>query len=161
MQAAAQTLPPAERSALNNAGGYRRAASLINNAGGPETVTRALKALEKSNGNVQKAAETSGLPPQVFNNARKLGSPVTARRALVAVKKVSRKTTANVPRSVATRRALVAVKKVSRRRPVVQKKKRVVSACACKMRQSNKIKTIVTQLSRKNLEKNFLTCLLP
>jgi len=160
MQAAAQTLPPAERSALHNAGGYRRAASLINNAGGPETVTRALNALEKSNGNVQKAAETSGLSPHVFNNARKLGSPVIARRALVAVKKVSRKTTANVPQSVATRRALVAVKKVSRKRPV-QKKKRVVSACACKMRPSNRIKTIVTQLSRKNLEKNFLTCLLP
>lgn len=164
-QAAAQMLPSSERSALNNAGGYRRAASLVQNAGGPESVSRALNALQRSNGNVSKAMANSGLPKNVFTNVNKLGGPVTARRALTAVKKVSRKFEG--PAKV--RRALAVAPKKARRvlavaplRKSKSKKKYVSSACACgKTSQANKLRTVVSQLRRKNLEKNFLKCLLP
>ena len=181
-QAAMQTLPSAERSALNNAGGYRRAASLISNAGGPETVSRALNALNQSNGNVQKAMRESGLPSQVFTNVNKLGGPTSARRTVSAVTKVNSRVPSSLGRALTSPplgrvpsslgRALTSpplgrALKVSGRgrgrgRGRGKKKKRVVSACAaCKMRPANKLKTIVGQLSRKNLEKNLLTCLLP
>ena len=154
-QAAAQMLPPAERSALNNAGGYRRAASLVQNAGGPESVSRALNALQQSGGNVPKAMASSGLPRNVFANVNKLGGPVTARRTLTAVKKVSRKFEGPVKARRAISRALAAKPKSK------GKKKYVSSACACKLPPANKIKLVVSQLRRKNLEKNFLKCLLP
>ncbi len=154
-QAAAQMLPPAERSALNNAGGYRRAASLVQNAGGPESVSRALNALQQSGGNVPKAMASSGLPRNVFENVNKLGGPVTARRTLTAVKKVSHKFEGPVKARRAISRSLAAKPKSK------GKKKYVSSPCACKLPPANKIKLIVSQLRRKNLEKNFLKCLLP
>lgn len=160
-QAATQMLPPMERTALNNAGGYRRAASLVQNAGGPESVSRALNALQNSNGNVTKAMEKSGLPRNVFTNVNKLGGPVTARRTLTAVKKVSKKiTTKKRPATISPGRPAM----VSLGRPVRKArkaKKHVSSACACKLPQANKIKLIVSQLRRKNLERNYLKCLLP
>ena len=170
-QAATQMLPPMERSALNNAGGYRRAASLVQGAGGPESVSRALNALETSNGNVTKAMEKTGLPKNVFTNVNKLGGPVTARRALTAVKKVSRRTR-GVPSSLGrVPSSLGRAPTLGRRAPVrrtrkpkaAAKKKYVSSACAtCGRRSStNQIKVVVSQLRRKNLEKNFLKCLLP
>lgn len=165
-QAAAQMLPSSERSALNNAGGYRRAASLVQNAGGPESVSRALNALQRSNGNIPKAMATSGLSKNVFENVNKLGGPVTARRALTAVKKVSRKfegpakvrrALAIAPKKVRRVATVASVKKVRK-----SKKKYVSSACACtKTSQVNKLRTVISQLRRKNLEKNFLKCLLP
>jgi hypothetical protein len=170
-QAATQMLPPMERSALNNAGGYRRAASLVQGAGGPESVSRALNALETSNGNVTKAMEKTGLSKNVFTNVNKLGGPVTARRALTAVKKVSRRTR-GVPSSLGrVPSSLGRAPTLGRRAPVrrtrkpkaAAKKKYVSSACAtCGRRSStNQIKVVVSQLRRKNLEKNFLKCLLP
>jgi hypothetical protein len=174
-QAATQMLPPSERSALNNAGGYRRAASLVQNAGGPESVTRALNALKSSNGNVPKAMEKSGLPRNVFNNVNKLGGPVTARRTLTAVKKVSKKTTGrpatfNLGRpSTSLRPSSVrpATFNLGRPRKATKKKARkakkyVSSACAsCKPSQAKHIRLIVSQLRRINLERNYLKCLLP
>lgn len=156
-QAATQMLPPMERSALNNAGGYRRAASLVQGAGGPESVSRALNALETSNGNVTKAMAKTGLPKNVFANVNKLGGPVTARRALTAVKKVSRRT-----RGAPPSKGRAPVRRAGKPKAAA-KKKYVSSACAtCGKRSStNQIKLVISQLRRNNLEKNFLKCLLP
>jgi hypothetical protein len=91
-QSAVQALPAQERLALNNAGGYNNAAAAVSNAGGPNTVERAINALNANGGNVNAAMQKTGLPRQVFNNVNKLGGPVTARRTLTAVKKVTVKT---------------------------------------------------------------------
>jgi hypothetical protein len=91
-QSAVQALPAQERLALTNAGGYNNAAAAVSNAGGPATVERAINALNANGGNVNAAMQKTGLPRQVFNNVNKLGGPVTARRTLTAVKKVTVKT---------------------------------------------------------------------
>jgi hypothetical protein len=91
-QSAVQALPAQERLALTNAGGYNNAAAAVSNAGGPATVERAIAALNANGGNVNAAMQKTGLPRQVFNNVNKLGGPVTARRTLAAVKKVTVKT---------------------------------------------------------------------
>ena len=102
-QSAVQALPAQERLALTNAGGYSSAAAAVANAGGPATVQRAIAALNANGGNVNAAMQKTGLPRQVFNNVNKLGGPVTARRTLTAVKKVTVKTAPYVGPS-ATRR---------------------------------------------------------
>jgi hypothetical protein len=91
-QAATQALPPLERSAIMNAGGYQSAATAISNAGGPSTVERAINALENSNGNINVAAERSGISRTALANVKKLGGPTNARRTLSAVAKVTRNT---------------------------------------------------------------------
>jgi hypothetical protein len=91
-QSAVQALPAQERLALNNAGGYNNAAAAVANAGGPNTVERAINALNANGGNVNTAMQKTGLSRQVFTNVNKLGGPVTARRTLAAVKKVTVKT---------------------------------------------------------------------
>lgn len=91
-QTAVQALPAQERLALTNAGGYSSAAAAVANAGGPATVERAIAALNANGGNVNAAMQKTGLSRQVFNNVNKLGGPVTARRTLMAVKKVTVKT---------------------------------------------------------------------
>jgi hypothetical protein len=91
-QSAVQALPAQERLALTNAGGYSSAAAVVSSAGGPATVQRAITALNANGGNVNAAMQKTGLSRQVFNNVNKLGGPVTARRALAAVKKVTVKT---------------------------------------------------------------------
>jgi len=91
-QSAVQALPAQERLALTNAGGYNNAAAAVSNAGGPATVERAIAALNANGGNVNAAMQKTGLPRQVFNNVNKLGGPITARRTLAAVKKVTVKT---------------------------------------------------------------------
>ena len=102
-QSAVQALPPQERLALTNAGGYNNAAAAVSNAGGPATVERAINALNANGGNVNAAMQKTGLSRQVFNNVNKLGGPVTARRTLTAVKKVTMKTAPYVGQN-ATRR---------------------------------------------------------
>lgn len=102
-QSAVQALPAQERLALTNAGGYNNAAAAVSNAGGPATVERAIAALNANGGNVNAAMQKTGLPRQVFNNVNKLGGPVTARRTLTAVKKVTMKTAPYVGQN-ATRR---------------------------------------------------------
>jgi len=102
-QSAVQALPAQERLALTNAGGYNNAAAAVSSAGGPATVERAIAALNANGGNVNAAMQKTGLPRQVFNNVNKLGGPVTARRTLMAVKKVTVKTAPYV-RQNATRR---------------------------------------------------------
>jgi len=91
-QTAVQALPAQERLALTNAGGYSNAAAAVSNAGGPATVERAINALNANGGNVNAAMQKTGLSRQVFNNVNKLGGPVTARRTLTAVRKVTMKT---------------------------------------------------------------------
>ena len=124
-QSAVQALPAQERLALTNAGGYSSAAAAVANAGGPATVERAIAALNANGGNVNAAMQKTGLPRQVFNNVNKLGGPVTARRTLTAVKKVTVKTAPYVGPS-ATRRvaqnvyALAPVKKPRKKRMEVQ-----------------------------------------
>ena len=102
-QSAVQALPAQERIALTNAGGYSSAAAAVSNAGGPATVERAIAALNANGGNVNAAMQKTGLSRQVFNNVNKLGGPVTARRTLTAVKKVTMKTAPYVGQN-ATRR---------------------------------------------------------
>ena len=123
--------------------------------------------------------EKSGLPRNVFNNVTKLGGPVTARRALTAVKKVSKKTmgrpatfnlgrpssvrpaTFNLGRPSSVRPATVRPRKATKKK-ARKTKKYVSSACAaCKPSQAKHIKLIVSQLRRINLERNYLKCLLP
>jgi hypothetical protein len=99
-------LPAQERLALTNAGGYISAAAAVSNAGGPATVQRAIAALNANGGNVNAAMQKTGLSRQVFNNVTKLGGPVTARRTLTAVKKVTMKTAPYVGQN-ATRRVYV------------------------------------------------------
>ena len=105
-QSAVQALPAQERLALTNAGGYSSAAAAVSNAGGPATVQRAIAALNANGGNVNAAMQKTGLSRQVFNNVTKLGGPVTARRTLTAVKKVTMKTAPYVGQN-ATRRVYV------------------------------------------------------
>jgi hypothetical protein len=120
-QSAVQSLPAQERLALTSAGGYNNAAAAVANAGGPATVERAIAALNANGGNVNAAMQKTGLPRQVFNNVNKLGGPVTARRTLTAVKKVTVKTAPYVGPN-ATRRvapnvyALAPVKKHRKKR---------------------------------------------
>ena len=152
-QAAAQALPAQERLALNNAGGYNNAAASVANAGGPASVQRAIKALNASGGNVNAAMQKTGLSRQVFNNVNKLGGPVTAGRALTAVKKVTVKTAPYVGQN-ATQRiapnvyALAPVKKHRKKRMEVKlaelnrvinavKKKKLISLVAHNVTRTN------------------------
>ena len=104
-QSAVQALPAQERLALTNAGGYNNAAAAVSNAGGPATVERAINALNANGGNVNIAMQKTGLPRQVFNNVNRLGGPVTARRTLTAVKKVTVKTAPYVGQNATQRLA--------------------------------------------------------
>ena len=134
-QGAVQALPPAERSALNNAGGYTRASRAVYSAGGPEMVTRAINALERNNGNVEKAIQNTGLPRQIFKNVNKLGGPVTARRTLTAVKKIEKKsmtTAANVVAVTAAKKRVVAT--AAKKRVTVTAAKKRVAVTAAKKR---------------------------
>ena len=177
-QGAVQALPPAERSALNNAGGYTRASRAVYSAGGPEMVTRAINALERNNGNVEKAIQNTGLPRQIFKNVNKLGGPVTARRTLTAVKKIEKKsitTAANVVAVTAAKKrvtvtaakkrvAVTAAKKrvavTAAKKRVAKKKKVMSSRVMCPIcKHTNITATIIHQIPRKNLEKNVLACL--
>ena len=153
-QAAAQSLPAQERQALGNAGGYNNAAAAVANAGGPATVQRAITALNNSGGNVNAAMQKTGLPRQVFTNVNKLGGgPVTARRALTAVKKVTVRTAPYVGPN-ATQRvapnmyALAPVKKHRKKRMEVKlaelnrvinavKKKKLISLVAHNVTRTN------------------------
>ena len=134
-QGAVQALPPAERSALNNAGGYTRASRAVYSAGGPEMVTRAINALERNNGNVEKAIQNTGLPRQIFKNVNKLGGPVTARRTLTAVKKIEKKsitTAANVVAGTVVKKRVVAT--AAKKRVTVTAAKKRVAVTAAKKR---------------------------
>jgi hypothetical protein len=152
-QSAVQALPAQERLALTNAGGYNNAAAAVANAGGPNTVERAINALNANGGNVNAAMQKTGLPRQVFNNVNKLGGPVTARRTLTAVKKVTVKTAPYVGPN-ATQRvapnvyALAPVKKPRKKRMEVKlaelnrvinavKKKKLISLVAHNVTRTN------------------------
>lgn len=152
-QSAVQSLPAQERLALTNAGGYNNAAAAVSNAGGPNTVERAINALNANGGNVNAAMQKTGLPRQVFNNVNKLGGPVTARRTLTAVKKVTMKTAPYVGQN-ATQRvapnmyALAPVKKHRKKRMEVKlaelnrvinavKKKKLISLVAHNVTRTN------------------------
>jgi len=102
-QSAVQSLPLRERLALNNAGGYQNAAAAVSNAGGPVRIERAINALNANGGNINIAIQETGLPRQVFNNVKKLGGPITARRTLTAVKNVTLKTAPYVGQNVTQR----------------------------------------------------------
>ena len=152
-QSAVQALPAQERLALTNAGGYNNAAAAVSNAGGPATVERAIAALNANGGNVNAAMQKTGLPRQVFNNVNKLGGPITARRTLAAVKKVTVKTAPYVGQN-ATQRvapnvyALAPVKKHRKKRMEVKlselnrvinavKKKKLISLVAHNVTRTN------------------------
>jgi hypothetical protein len=169
-QFATQTLPPMERAAIMNAGGYGRATNAIMNAGGPVMIDRGIRALQTSGGNVRRASLNSGLPMRVFENINKLGGPVTARRTVVAVKKVSKKVKGGKKmkvKSVALTRPTRAVSRPTRavsrptrkrgskktKRPA-PKKKQVLSA-------RQKVKTLIQQIPRTQLEKNVFACVFP
>jgi len=152
-QSAVQALPAQERLALTNAGGYNNAAAAVSSAGGPATVERAIAALNANGGNVNAAMQKTGLPRQVFNNVNKLGGPITARRTLAAVKKVTVKTAPYVGQN-ATQRvapnvyALAPVKKHRKKRMEVKlselnrvinavKKKKLISLVAHNVTRTN------------------------
>ena len=151
-----QALPQPERIALNSAGGYRRAARIVENMGGPNVTERAIRVFERNKGNVQAAARNTGLPPKVFMNIKKLGGPITARRTLIAVKKVSKK---QAPKPLAVRSKAKATTKVKTK--ATKKKQGVSTRTKRKRAVKTKLKTIISQIPRKNLEKNVLACVLP
>ena len=134
-----QELPTAQREAVRNAGGIARASSLIENAGGPNVVTRAAEVLKKSGGNVERAAlNTPNIPVRAFQNVKKLGGPSTAVRTVRVVQVVKtrvrrRKTPVKKPRRVPTRKT---------------KKKKKTSVAT--------LKKIVHKLPRRNLEREAL-----
>jgi hypothetical protein len=153
-QSAVQSLPAQERQALGNAGGYNNAAAAVSNAGGPATVQRAITALNNSGGNVNAAMQKTGLSRQVFTNVNRLGSgPISARRTLAAVKKVTVKTApyvgANATQRVAPNMyALAPVKKHRKKRMEVKlselnrvinavKKKKLISLVAHNVTRTN------------------------
>jgi len=104
--AATQALPPAERAALNNAGGFARAANNVINAGGPATVRRAIRALKSNNGSINLAAANTGIKKKVFKAVAKLGpTPIKAERALRAVTKVNNASSLRAPRRRSVSRA--------------------------------------------------------
>lgn len=107
-------------------------ASLVKNAGGPEAVRAAVTALKRANGNVNVAANSSGLPRQTFNVVKKLGGVNAAPRIVAAVIRRKRTTVHKKPHK---KRA------VTRRAPVVR---------------TNRLKKVVHKVPRKNLEKFVL-----
>ena len=156
-QSAVQSLPAQERLALTNAGGYNNAAAAVANAGGPNTVERAINALNANGGNVNAAMQKTGLPRQVFNNVNKLGGPVTARRTLTAVKKVTVKTAPYV-RQNATQRvapnvyALAPMKKPRKKRMEVKlaELNRVINA----VKKRKLISLVAHNVTRTNIHAN-------
>jgi hypothetical protein len=141
IQAATRSLPPMERSALENIGGAKKALNIIHNAGGPLVMRRAARILEKNRGNIGQAIKTTGLPRRVFMNVEKLGGPKKVTRVIRATKKVAKKTTKT--------------KKLGMSRPVQRKPKKKTTVF------KTKLKRLIKQLPRKSLENNVLRCLLP
>jgi len=134
-----QELPTSQREAVKNAGGIARASSLIENAGGPNAITRAAEVLKKSGGNVEKAVlNTPSIPVRAFQNVKKLGGPTTAVRTVRVVQVVKTR----------VRRRKTPVKK-SRRVPTRKTKKKKKTSVAT-------LKKIVHKLPRRNLEREAL-----
>jgi hypothetical protein len=106
-------------------------ASLIKNAGGSEAVRAAVTALKRANGNVNVAANSSGLPRQTFNVVKKLGGVNAAPRIVAAVVRRKRATT-------------------HKKRPVTRKKRTTATV------RTNRLKKVVHKVPRKNLEKFVL-----
>jgi len=151
VQAATHALPPMERFALENVGGVKKAANIINNAGGPLVIQKAARILEKNKGNVVRAMKTTGLSRRVFANVEKLGGPKKVTRVIRATKKVAKKTTAAKKKSIA---------------PISGKtKKKVLSSRSKKVKKvtitERRLKTLIAQIPKKSLEKNVLRCALP
>ena len=134
-----QELPTSQREAVKNAGGIARASSLIENAGGPNAITRAAEVLKKSGGNVERAAlNTPSIPVRTFQNVKKLGGPTTAVRTVRVVQVVKTR----------VRRRKASVKK-PRRVPTRKTKKKKKTSVAT-------LKKIVHKLPRRNLEREAL-----
>ena len=184
-QFATQALPPMERTALMNAGGYGRATNAIMNAGGPGMIDRGVRALQSSGGNVRRASMNSGIPMRVFENINKLGGPVSARRTVVAVKKVSKKVKGGKkmkvkPVTVSPKMKMTGTKPSPKMKMTVTKpsKKMVLKSTqsikkstkkakrpATKKKQvlstRQKVKVLVQQIPRSELEKDVLACVFP
>ena len=152
VQAATRTLPPMERFALENVGGVKKAANIINNAGGPLVIQKAARILQKNKGNVVRAMKTTGLSRRVFTNVEKLGGPKKVTRVIRATKKVAKKTTT------------VGAKAKKKSIPGKTKKK-VLSTRSKKLKKvtitEKRLKTLIAQIPKKNLEKNVFKCALP
>ena len=164
-----QALPQPERVALNAAGGYTRAARIVNNIGGPQVTERAIRILERNKGNVNAAVKNSGLPPRVFVDIKKLGGPVRARRTIAAVKKVKPKVltmraaaaTAKATSKATTKATSKATSKATAKAKAKAKAKPKKQGVSSRVSQKKKLQTLISQIPRKNLEKNVLACVLP
>lgn len=112
-------LPPPSTSQVN----------MVENAGGPMAIRKAVTALKRANGNVNVAMRATGLPRQTFTNVKNLGGVnIAPRIAASVVRHRKRRTTKKKP-----------THKV--RKPSIR---------------TNRIKKVVHKVPRKNLERFVL-----
>jgi hypothetical protein len=110
------SLPPPSTSQVN----------MVQNAGGPVAIQKAVTALKRANGNVNAAMRTSGLPRQTFTNVKNLGGVNIAPRIAASVTR-------------------------HRKRRTTTKKKTTHKVRKPSIR-TNRIKKVVHKVPRKNLE---------
>lgn len=155
VQAATRALPPMERFALENVGGVKKAANIINNAGGPLVIQKAARILQKNKGNVVRAMKTTGLSRRVFTNVEKLGGPKKVTRVIRATKKVAKKTT--TVGAKAKKKSIATIPGKTKKKVLSTRSKKLKKVTITEKR----LKTLIAQIPKKNLEKNVFKCALP
>jgi hypothetical protein len=110
------SLPPPSTSQVN----------MVQNAGGPVAIQKAVTALKRANGNVNAAMRTSGLPRQTFTNVKNLGGVNIAPRIAASVTRHRKRRT------------------TTKKKPTHKVRKPSV--------RTNRIKKVVHKVPRKNLE---------
>ena len=155
VQAATRALPPMERFALENVGGVKKAANIINNAGGPLVIQKAARILQKNKGNVVRAMKTTGLSRRVFTNVEKLGGSKKVTRVIRATKKVAKKTT--TVGAKAKKKSIATIPGKTKKKVLSTRSKKLKKVTITEKR----LKTLIAQIPKKNLEKNVFKCALP
>lgn len=110
------SLPPPSTSQVN----------MVQNAGGPVAIQKAVTALKRANGNVNVAMRTSGLPRQTFTNVKNLGGVNIAPRIAASVTRHRKRRT------------------TTKKKPTHKVRKPSI--------RTNRIKKVVHKVPRKNLE---------
>ena len=110
------SLPPPSTSQVN----------MVQNAGGPVAIQKAVTALKRANGNVNAAMRTSGLPRQTFTNVKNLGGVNIAPRIAASVTRHRKRRT------------------TTKKKPTHKVRKPSI--------RTNRIKKVVHKVPRKNLE---------
>ena len=115
------SLPPPSTSQVN----------MVENAGGPMAIRKAVTALKRANGNVNVAMRTTGLPRQTFTNVKNLGGVNIAPRIAASVTRHRKRRTTTKKKSTHKVRKLPSIR-------------------------TNRIKKVVHKVPRKNLERFVL-----